>query len=80
MSSLTYHVMLGLIGVLVVGCVYSILDEVNMHSLFDLAVKLGLNGDYINIFVWFWAMIPIAITLAVVLGWYSQAHFARNEY
>jgi hypothetical protein len=80
MSSLTYHVLLGLLGLLVAGSLYSIMDQINMGNLFDLAVRQNLNGDYINVFVWFWALIPIALTLSALIGWYAQAHFARNDY
>jgi long-subunit fatty acid transport protein len=79
MSSLAYNIFIGLIGLGLVGSLYSILDQVNMGNIYDVAVQMNLSGDYINIFTWMWSMVVVTLTLAFLVGLYVTAHRSRNE-
>ena len=79
MASLAFGVVLAFLLVLFGGIVYAMMDQVNMGNFLTFAQSQKLNGTYQNIYVWLWALIPIAITLHIIVGLYAQSHFSRNE-
>ena len=77
MVSLTYAVARGLIGLFVIGLVYTLLDEVKL-IFYNLAIQEQLSGNMMFWMNWFWSFILVSIVIAFLVGGLVKAYIVRN--
>jgi len=77
MVSLTYAVFRGLIGLFLIGLVYTLLDEVKL-IFHNFAIQEQLSGNMLFWMDWFWTFTLVSICCAFLLGGLVKSYIERN--
>jgi len=72
-----YMLILGLVGLVLTGLVITILDQLIMGELWNFNIRIQANGTILGMFSTMWALIAVAVTIAMVIGFIVEGFKLR---